>query len=609
LRKSAFIAIIHGESSRAAARFIADALDASDAVSIPLRHGWLLLATGNPPARHPDTGILAVADGTNGAPDVAVPAGLIELSGLPDGLAAAVRQGRSYLFMDESREPVFWTDHIGLSRIYHVRAAGCDVFSDDVAALARLAPETDRGMIASFLVNGSMRHDRTLHAHVRSLPVASLVALSAAGPVAQTYWRFRPGQDPDPDTAGLERELWVRIQRCVAEHTAGRHVTLPLSGGYDSASLLGILHGSGNRPNTFSYVYGEPDPTSDAAVARKHAELLGIEHRIHRFDGTNIISMLRANLDQGLMLRSCCNEIDVYRTVAADARERFDNPIFVFGDHMFGHRTLRLKSDDDMLGGAASKHADSLRACAPLLGAAAVPDYQRLLDGIYRRMLDDAPEFAHEDDMKDFLYADVSATWDLAPLRAHAAGRLLPIAIPFLDLSLLELFRHMHFQHRRDKRLYRRVIDRNLPDLFSMRRSGHQQTAYDLPAVMRRDEAAIRTVTHELDGTVQRFGVPGGLEAMLDAVLPPGAAQATAQGLSAVETMGAAFFKRLTRRQVVPMHWLQPVKQRFWNPHRLLPPHALMFRRALHMTMGLQQVGPPIALPAESAPQATELCA
>ena len=606
MQKPSFLAIIHGDAQTSAARFIAGALGALETSSIRLRHGRLLLAAGVRAQGDCETGVLAEIDGTNGAPAVAVPAGLIGLSDLPRGLAAAVRQGRSYLYMDESREPVFWTDHIGLSRIYHVRAGGCDVFSDDAAALARLAPDIDKGMVASFLVNGSMRHERTLYAHVKSLPVASLVTLSQAGPVAQHYWRFRPGEDPDPDTAGLERQLWSLIQRSVAEHTTGRHVVLPLSGGYDSAAMLGILHGSGRKPTTFSYVYGDPEPRSDAAVARRHAALVGVEHRIHRFDDMGLVSMLRSNLDQGLQLRSCCNEISVYRKVAADALERFDNPLFVFGDHMFGHRTLRLDTDDDMLGAAASKHPDSLQICAPLLGQDAVPDYQCMLRDTYRRMLADAPPFERRDDLKDFLYADVSATWDLAPLRVHAAGRLLPFAIPFFDMSLLELFRHMHFRHRLDKRLYRRVIDRNLPTLFSMRRSGYQQSAVDLPALLRREEAAIRAMSPELDGAVRRFGVPGGLGAMLDAALGADPAQAPVQGLSRMELLGSNIFRKVTRQQVVPMHWMQPVKRRFWNPHRVLPTKALMFRRGLHLAMGFHQAPPPIVLPAETLAQVND---
>ena len=453
---------------------------------------------------------------------------------------------------------------------------------------------SDTGILAVVDGTGVVSMDRTLHAGISALPVASVVTVSDSGLVPRRYWDFRPGQDPDPDTEAVAHRMWALIESSVAAHTADRQVVLPLSGGYDSTTLLGILHRAGAPLTAFSYVNGEPQPHSDAAVARDQARRLGVEHHIHRIDGIDTISLVNDNLAQGLRLRGCCNEIGAYRDAAA-ARERFAAPLFVFGDHLFGQRTLRLRSQTDMLGGAAVKHPDTLLAYLPLLGKDRVTRLQQDVAADYRRLLADAPPFAHPDDLKDFLYASVSATWDLLPMRVHAAGTQMPFTTPLYDIAMLDFLKHVHFWHRLDKRLYRQVCERNLPELFRTPRSRDRQGVADMAAMLRRDEASIRDITPALDRAIPGLTLPGGFDALLDGVLsvatPPGGPL-----LSRPEAFGLQFFRSLTRLQIMPLHWLQPVKRRFWNTHQILLDPAYMFRRALHLAMGFQQVGAPIRL-------------
>ncbi|MEN3974859.1 asparagine synthase-related protein [Emcibacter sp. SYSU 3D8] len=592
-----FVAVVNCGDADKAAQYIATAMAPRDITEIPLQRGRMLLCTWAVAPARPDRGILAVVDGTAGSPEVAVPTALIDTDGIPAGLLNRISQDRSYLYLDEARSLAFLTDHIGTSRIYHVQAAGCDVFSDNLAVLARLAPEPDEDCLAFFLTNGATFMDRTLHAGLSALPVASIVTLADTGPAARRYWNFRPGQDADPDTDAVSRGLWDRIESAVAAHTAGRQIVLPLSGGHDSTTLLGILHRSGAAITAFSYVNGEPQPHSDAAVAREQARRLGVAHTTYRIDGTDTLSLIRQNLAQGLRLRGCCNEIGAYRDAAAAAREKFADPLFVFGDHLFGQRTLRLKTATDMLGGAAVKHPDTLLAYVPLLGAERVSGLQRTLAADYRRLLDAAPPFEHPDDLKDYLYSSVSATWDLLPMRVHTAGTQLPYTTPLYDIAMLDFLKHLHFSHRLDKRLFRQVCERKLPELFSQPRSRDRQGVSDVASALRRDAPAIREVSSTLDGVIPGLALPGGFDAMLDTVLasrppPPGGPL-----LSRPEAFGLQFFRNLTRLQVLPLHWLQPIKRRFWNTHQILLDPAYMFRRVLHLAMGFQQLGPPIRPP------------
>jgi hypothetical protein len=597
VRKPAFVAITHTGEAAGAARYIAGALTPRDVAEIPAQSGGILLCSwGNPPPQG-DASLLAVVDGTSGSPEVPYPAALLDAPGVPAARLAMLRQDRSYLWLDDIRRPVFWTDHAGFSRIYHVRAGGCDVFSDCQETLARLTPGPDAASVAYFLANGSTSFDRTLHAGLSALPVASVVTMSAEGPVARRYWDFRPGQDADPDTASVKRGMWERIEACVAARTADRQVTLPLSGGYDSPMLLGLLHRRGVPLTAFSYVNGEPHPHSDAAMARRHAERLGVAHRTHRIDGADTMGLIQANLEQGLRMRGICNELGAYRQAAADARERFSNPMFVFGDHLFGQRTLRLRSDADMLGASAVKHPDVLQAYAPLVGTERLPVLQRSVADDYRRLLDLAPPFKHRDDVKDWLYAVETSDWDMASMRAHTAGPLLPFTVPMLDIAMLDFLRHVHFRHRLDKRLYRRVCEENVPQIFQIPRSRDRQGIADVAAVLRRDEASIRDVTKSLDAAVPGLAVPGGFDAMLDSVLGAGPPPTGGPLISRQEAAGLELFRNLTRLQIMPLHWLQPLKRQFWNTHQIVPDQAYLFRRALHLAMGFRQQAAPIRLP------------
>ncbi len=587
---------MHADGAADSARHIAEQLLPRSITIIPIESGGMLLCGARAQGAHRDADILAIVDGTGGSPEVVYPLGLIAAPAIPGALLGRLSQDRSYLLLDGARRPRFWTDHVGVSRIYHVRAAGCDVFSDDVETLARLAPEPDHDSLAFFLANGTVALDRTLYAGIRALPVASVVSLTADGPSGARYWHFRPGQEPEGDTAAVKRDMWRHIESCVAAHTAGRQIVLPLSGGYDSTMLLGLIHRWGVPLTAFSYVNGEPQAHSDAAVGQATARSLGVDHHVRRIDGIDTISLLRANLEQGLRVRSCCNEIGAYREAAEHAREHYENPLFMFGDHLFGQRTLRLRTETDMLGGAAVKHPDALLSYTPLVGAERVSTLQCRVAADYSRLLREAPAFEQRDDVKDWLYASVSATWDLLPLRVHAAGKVMAFTTPLYDISMLDFLKHVHFRHRLDKRLYRTVCESNFPALFAGQRSRDRQGLADVAGVLRRDEASIRAVTSTLDGAVPGLAVPGGFDAMLDLALGT-VAPAGGALVSRPEAVGLEFFRSLTRLQLMPLHWLQPIKRQFWNTHRILPDPAYMFRRAMHLAMGFQQQAAPIRLP------------
>src|SRR5262245_6430388 len=126
-----FVAFIHDDAAAPAVDAAMAALGLSGGRRVELEGGWLTLW----PGREDGDTMLAVIDGTGGAPEVAVPQTIADMSCVPVALRGRIAQHRSYLWLDDGRAG-FWTDHTGLSRLYAARFGGCLALSDRTAPLS-----------------------------------------------------------------------------------------------------------------------------------------------------------------------------------------------------------------------------------------------------------------------------------------------------------------------------------------------------------------------------------------------------------------------------------------------------------------------------------------
>ena len=153
-----------------------------------------------------------------------------------------------------------WTDRFGTIALYH--APGC-VTSTYRAALAASARVLDWEGIATFLGLGFFLDDRTWHTDVRQLAAGSHHVFDASLTLQRsTRWAH---WEHEPDTARDEAATLDALDAALAESTAdvqGRDgLALPLSGGLDSRTLLGLLAPRGGEappPWCFGYGY-QPD--------------------------------------------------------------------------------------------------------------------------------------------------------------------------------------------------------------------------------------------------------------------------------------------------------------------------------------------------------------
>lgn len=584
-----FLAVIYAHGGEQAALSVAQRHAPASIATLPLATGGLLLCRwdGKAVPRH---GAIAVADGTGGAPAAGLPLGLIDTGDAPAGLLATARQHRSYLWLDEGGRLTCWTDHLGMSRLYQSRAGDCLLLSDDPALLAGSSPAPDLAGVCSFLVNGYPMRDRTVFADVRGLPPASVVTIDSQGIFSRPYWCHRPGSDIWTDRAAAGHELWSRITAAVLARAQASHALISLSGGYDSAVFLGILHGAGHPVSAFSFAMGEPLPSSDADVARQRAALLGVGHRTYRFDESfEIARMLRTHVDDGLILRKACYEIDAIDRACAEAP---GDAVVFCGDEAFGQGAFRIASEHDLLGSTTLKSPAILSRLAPHLPSDRAEQLGAALWSVYDEILA-RPRMRTSEDTKDMLFLDSYLSANMVEMRRQTVARRRPLALPHLDLAVIDMARHLPSRLRTDKRFFEAVARRNLPALFRIKGARQSQSQPVIGVEMRRQRQSMDDAIRDLGQGIPGIITPDELSAALDALCATPIAP-----VPRIRKMVRAVARATVKRDLVPDVLSDAVRHRYWFKFEAGADAAGLLMRALHLAMTFDRLA---ARPAAAA--------
>ena len=316
--------------------------------------------------------ILVDLNMTRSAAIAPVPASLVNTDIVPNGLLERIHQFHSYLYLDSRKRAVFWTDHVGFSKIFHATVDGGQMFSDDPTAFRPLGFDIDHGMVASYLINGSMLANRTLYEGVCSLRPATAIVTAPHELQEHPYWRFEPSTEAGANGAGVAEGLWARTEAAVLRHAGDNQILLPLSGGYDSTCILGVLAAAKRDISTFTYVNGAPQPGSDADVSRRQAEMLGVGHRTFGIESAGFLEMLKANVNAGLYMRNANYEISAFAAAVNAVKDHFKSPMFCFGEESYGGPSYRLNSNNDILGSIILKSPQRLTEIEDTLAAEAL---------------------------------------------------------------------------------------------------------------------------------------------------------------------------------------------------------------------------------------------
>ena len=600
MAKATFIAIVHDFTAGSTVEKVAAAHGPTKQHQYELADGRLTLWTWTQPedATGRSGKILVKVNKSRSTAVAPVPAEVVDQGAVPEGLLAQVDQFCSYIYLDNRKRVVLWTDHVGFSKIFHAQTDGCQVFSDDLSVFRSLGLDVDQGMVASYLVNGSMLADRTLYEGVKSLAPGKVIVAAPRELQERRYWRFEPSRDSGADGIDVAQELWARSEAAVLRHAGAHEVILPLSGGYDSTCILAVLAAAKRDVSTFTYVNGVPQPDSDADVARRQAELLGVEHQVIGIESASFLGMLKANINVGLNMRNANYEVSAYATAVDVAKDRFKNPMFCFGEECYGGPSYRLNSDNDILGSIILKSPQRLTELKPVLGQSSVDRLRSEMQSAYDSLFDSWLQGHSPKDRSDLLYFSTRLGFNAAPLRVYTAGCFLPFACPFLDIEVLDWMRFVSGEQRVEKRLFVDIVQNKFPELFRIPRSRFDQTDPDIGQMVRAEEAEIRKYLAGLTIGVPGVMTPADLQALLTLVLAPKPPSRSARSpIRAAHAAVRSVAKSMLTSGVIPAGLRTQLRLRTLNNFAWGPDAMTLFQRALQLAMTFEQMQTGESLP------------
>lgn len=382
----------------------------------------------------------------------------------------------SFVVVDkDSGECFAMTDRLNFSPILHGKIGGCRYLGSNLTLFPCDGLTLDVAGVASYIVNGNCLNNRTLFLEIAQLERASIHRFRESGHEHEIYWRYAPGRVPihapwHPATAAAR--LWDLLVESVDRVTRGKKVLLSLTGGYDSGVLLGILGARLKHPDVtcMTYVHGPRQEGSDSAVAAKQAAMYRYDHIPLVSYAGDLLQMLDVNTVLGQGRRRPAYEIDALARLAERCAGAPDT-VMLFGDECLGMSSYRVKSADDILGAAVLKAPSLLDRFNGVLGPARTARLRAAIEEDYDVLRRKAREFAHPDDAKDFLYLDQRLAFGLLPLRTLFAGHWFPVAAPLMAPAVLDFMAAVPVAYRIDKRLFKQMARRFLPEQFRIPRS------------------------------------------------------------------------------------------------------------------------------------------
>jgi asparagine synthase (glutamine-hydrolysing) len=204
-----------------------------------------------------------------------------------DSALLELRGSYSFAFLERDGSVLLACDRHCYKTLYYIELPGRVAFASDYKALLALAEcpaAVDRDTLQTYLLTLECPEDRALLQQVKPLAAARLLRIGRGPLQPRRYW-IRQRSDSGLGFDASARELRRRLEAVVTQMTAGhQRIGLTLSGGLDSAALLGLVRSV--RPDLevagYTVGYGPKDP--EIRGAQEAARHFGIEHHVHIFD-------------------------------------------------------------------------------------------------------------------------------------------------------------------------------------------------------------------------------------------------------------------------------------------------------------------------------------
>jgi len=204
----------------------------------------------------------------------------------------------------EQRTLYLARDRFGIKPLYLCRESGELIFASELRALRAggfpAAPRLDEVQLRHYLAYGYLAPDGAPLTGVRSLPPASVLAVTAdGGERLTTYWRPPEVGEHAAVPAEIAEMLGAELAQAVERQlVADVPVGVFLSGGLDSSTLCTLARSRVSGPlRTFSVGLEGPGAVSELPYAREVAAFLSSDHHELMMDPATVAGDLGRILD------------------------------------------------------------------------------------------------------------------------------------------------------------------------------------------------------------------------------------------------------------------------------------------------------------------------
>lgn len=182
------------------------------------------------------------------------------------------------------QELMLVNDRYGFCPLYYWNAKNQFVFGSQYKAISAekdFPKEIDWSALGDFLSLGYSTGERTLFKHIRLLPPASIATIRRGGELTiRRYWdySFHTEEDPVRTAKEYEKGFYSYLSEALERQieTANR-ILIPVSGGYDSRILSGLLSKRKEKEKIIALSYGHEDAL-DVVYGKKIAKKSGFTH-------------------------------------------------------------------------------------------------------------------------------------------------------------------------------------------------------------------------------------------------------------------------------------------------------------------------------------------
>ena len=175
-------------------------------------------------------------------------------------------------------------DRYGFCKLFYWVSSQRILFASEYKAIIRhkdFPKKIDQEGLADFMTLGYSTGDRTLFENIKLLPPASVATFKSDGNLSvQKYWDYSFYSEDDP--LWLEEDYVDQFAEILAKATqrqidSNKSIGLPLSGGYDSRALAGMLDRLDFKGEVKAFSYGN-QYAYDVVYGRNIAKNVGYDH-------------------------------------------------------------------------------------------------------------------------------------------------------------------------------------------------------------------------------------------------------------------------------------------------------------------------------------------